>query len=118
MLFEIAEKNLENGEDFEISETKSKSGNEINFSPAMNIKFPLLSDEKLEKAKSLPFVSIVNQQENLGAKQLREKGYCEVIFTAETFEKLRENLNILKSEFEGEMEEIFFNNALSLIDSL
>lgn len=118
MLFEIAKENLESDEDFKDSETKSEAGNESNFSPAMNIKFPLLSGEKLEKAKSLPFVSIVNQQENLGARQLREKGYCEVIFTADTFEKLRENLNILKSEFEGEMEEIFFNNAMSLIDSL
>lgn len=136
MLFEIAKENLESDKELKKSETKSETEHESkcknaenedlfanacsseHFSPAMNIKFPLLSDEKLKKAKSLPFVSIVNQQENLGARQLREKGYCEVIFTAETFEKLSENLNILKSEFEGEMEEIFFNNAMSLIDSL
>ena len=121
MLFEITQRNLESAEiskNFaEEAEIEQKNKNGI-FFPAMNIKFPLLSEEKLKKAKMLPFVSIVNQQENLGARQLREKGYCEVIFTAETFEKLRENLNILKREFESEMEEIFFNNAMSLIDSL
>lgn len=88
------------------------------FRPAMNIKFPLLSVGKIEELYSLPFVSYVNQQENLGARQLREKGYSEVIFTAETFSSLRENLETLKSKFKDEMEEIFFDKAVSLLESL
>lgn len=88
------------------------------FNPTMNIKFPILSTEKIEKAKALSFVKFVNQQENLGAKQLREKGYSEIIFTAKTFQELNENLNTLKSEFKNEMEEIFFENAVKLLNSI
>lgn len=86
--------------------------------PAMNIKFPLLTVEKIEKAISLGFVDFVNQQENLGAKQLREKGYSEMIFSADSFDELKANLETLKEVFKDDMEEIFFNNALALLDSL
>lgn len=88
------------------------------FRPAMNIKFPLLSAEKIEKAASLPFVDFVNQQENLGARQLREKGYSEMIFSAGSFAGLKANLNTLRETFRAEMEEIFFEKAQSLLDSL
>lgn len=88
------------------------------FYPTMNIKFPILNTEKIEKAAALPFVKFVNQQENLGARQLREKGYSEIIFNAKTFEELKENLNTLKKEFQAEMENIFFENALKLLDSI
>ncbi len=91
---------------------------EKNFFPAMNIKFPLLSEEKLKKAASLPFMQIVNQHENLGAKQLREEGYSEMIFSAKNKFELKENLEILKKEFKNDMEEIFFKNAMTLLDEL
>lgn len=91
---------------------------ESSFRPAMNIKFPILSLEKLKKAESLPFVDFVSQQENLGAKQLREKGYTEIIFSASTFRELKKNLEALEKEFPDEMEEIFFSKAAELLDPL
>lgn len=112
MLFEIAEMQAD------IQNAPERFGSIKNLKPAMNIKFPLLSVEKIEKAISLPFVKFVNQQENLGARQLREKGYSEIIFNAKSFEELKENLETLKETFKDEMEEIFFTNAMSLLDSL
>lgn len=101
------------------NEEKSlNSSDKIIFKPTMNIKFPLLTTEKIEKLYSFPFVKFVNQQENLGARQLREKGYAEVIFTGKTFDELRQNLETLKREFKDDMEEIFFNNAINLLESL
>ncbi len=88
------------------------------FYSAMNIKFPLLSEEKLKKAAALPFMQIVNQHENLGARQLREEGYAEMIFNAKDKTELRKNLETLKKEFKDDMEEIFFKNAMTLLDEL
>lgn len=101
---------------FEIAEPKLEA--DLVFRPAMNIKFPLLSEEKIEKAISLPFVDFVGQQENLGARQLREKGYSEMIFSADTFGELKANLNTLKETFTSEMEESFFEKAQNLLGSL
>lgn len=91
---------------------------ESGFRPAMNIKFPILSLEKLKKAESLPFVDFVSQQENLGARQLREKGYAEIVFSGRSFKELKKNLRTLKEEFKNEMEEIFFNKATELLEPL
>ncbi len=121
LLFKIVCDDFETDSDcnniFYNSESLSLHQNQI-FYPTMNIKFPILSTEKIEKAASLPFVKFVNQQENLGAKQLREKGYSEIIFNAKTFSQLKENLKLLKKEFQTEMENIFFENALKLLDSI
>lgn len=113
LLFEILCDDFYSG-DFKTQSPKEKQI----FYPTMNIKFPILSTEKIEKAASLPFVKFVNQQENLGARQLREKGYSEIIFNAKTFSELKENLNTLKKEFHAEMENIFFENAIKLLDSI
>lgn len=98
-----------------------KTGKQIphkNSDYVLNIKFPLLSEEKLKKIQTLPFIDFVNQIENLGAKQLREMGYCEVILNGTSVKKLEENLIQLKENFPEEMEDIFFKKAVSLLSLL
>lgn len=81
----------------------------------MNLKFPLLTSEKLSKMASLEFVHGVNQIENKEAKQLREVGYSEVILGKTcTLHETMENLEQLNQLFPDEMEKIFYNNALKL----
>ena len=80
-----------------------------------NIKFPLLEKTEMEKMKALPFVHSVHQIENLGAKQLRETGYLEVIITAENKKMLQERLIQLKEAFPDSMEEIFYKKAEEII---
>lgn len=118
-----AEQSCQNYNEIDSSEARNNEKistfiDKANSRPTMNIKFPLLATEKIERLYSLPFVKIVNQQENLGARQLREKGYAEVIFTAETFDELRKNLETLKSEFKDDMEEIFFDKAMELLNQI
>ena len=49
------------------------------------------------------------------AKQLREKGYLEVIITAENKKMLQERLIQLKEAFPDSMEEIFYKKAEEII---
>ncbi len=85
----------------------------------MNLKFPLLSKEKLKQMFELDYVYAVNQIENKEAKQLREVGYTETIFgqtenLSQTMEML-DNLNVI---FPEEMEKRFYDNACKLFDSI
>ncbi len=79
----------------------------------LNIKYPLLDKETLEKIKALPFVDYVSQTENKAARQIREKGYCEVILRGNNKKELEKNLSELKEKFGGE--EIFFDNTKKLL---
>lgn len=106
---------LESTGEARFSRTETHS-NEKKF--VLNIKFPLLSADELQKMSGLPFVKKVSQIENLAAKQLREKGYCEVIMTDKSKEKLKEDLFTLKKEFSAQTEEIFFENALALLEEI
>ncbi len=84
----------------------------------LNIKTELLTQKEFQKLASMDFVKHVYQIENKNARQLRERGYCEVIFTAETKEKLGENLNALYREFPQKTEEAFYKTAVELIKKL
>lgn len=80
-----------------------------------NLKFPLLSNEKLEKLFNTKFVQYVNQIENKEAKQLRETGYSEIIFNSQnSLEEIINNLEILNEKFNNEMEPIFYENTIKL----
>ena len=85
----------------------------------MNMKFPILSDEKLEKLYRHTSVQNVNQIHNLEAKQLREEGYSEIIFgKTKTLNELLFELGSIKNEFGSDIEPVFYNNALQLAEEI
>lgn len=88
------------------------------FKPTVNIKFPILPEERLLELKALPYVAFVNQIENRAARQIREQGYCEVILTGGTAPELKENLLDLRESFSDVAEEHFFATAISLVRKL
>ena len=50
---------------------------------AMSLKLPLMSENQMAEIKCMPGVKILNQTNDLAAKQEREKGFCECIITGE-----------------------------------
>ena len=84
------------------------------FKPTVNIKFPIMPEERLLELKALPYTAFVNQIENRAARQIREQGYCEVIVTGETRDELLENLCDLRERFSDVAEEHFFETAIFL----
>lgn len=85
---------------------------------ALNIKFPLLSNENLLALKAKPYVFHIAQTENKAAKQEREKGYCEVILTASDFPALSEALEDLASSFPLLVENAFVQTAREMLKDL
>ena len=91
--------------------------------PEMNyvcsIKYPLVSDEILEKMYKTEGVLCVRQTENKAARQKREEGFCEVIFGGrKKSAELKMDLERLKNNFPDITEEIFYNTALDMIEKL
>ncbi|MBR0155681.1 MAG: ATP-grasp domain-containing protein [Treponema sp.] len=85
------------------------------FKNVMNLKFPLLDEKALKRLSGEDFVGYVNQIENLTAKQLREKGYSEVIFGGnETLFETMKQLDILNEAYADKMEKVFYENAYRL----
>ena len=85
------------------------------FKNVMNLKFPLLDEATLKRLSSEKFVGYVNQIENLEAKQLREKGYSEVIFGANpSLSMTMEQLDLLNEAYADKMEAVFYKNARNL----
>lgn len=85
---------------------------------SMNMKFALLPKEKILELSRIPFVKFIHQIENKAAKQIRELGYCEVIFEGETKENLLQNLQELKERFPNETEENFVEMAKILLEKI
>ena len=81
----------------------------------VNIKFPLLSEPILCELSGLPFVRFVHQVENKAAKQLRERGYCEVILVGSSKRELLDNLSFLRAKFASCIEENFVETAEKLL---
>lgn len=84
----------------------------------IDIKFPHLDEEEIQKLKKLAFVKHIYQIQNKAAKQIREQGFLEIIFTGKTKSELKENLEILKNVFPQKMESTFYKNAHYLIEDL
>lgn len=85
----------------------------------MNIKFPILPKERLEKLYSHDFVISIRQMENRDAKQNREAGYCEMLIGRfDTLDELMEKLEFLKSNYSDIVEPIFYRNALSMAEKI
>lgn len=85
------------------------------FTNVMNLKFPLLNNQKLQNLFSKSFVKAVNQIENHEAKQLRETGYSEIVYgQTVTLEELMSELEELNRDFSDDMEKIFYENSIKL----
>lgn len=88
----------------------------------LNIKLSL-TDSKAENYEPKDFlqkdyIKKVYQIQNLAAKQIREKGYCEVILTGKTKKALLDNLEDLNSTHRQSMEASFYESAKLLIKKL
>jgi len=68
----------------------------------LNVKLPLLDDEKMKEILCLPEIVMLNQTNDLAAKQEREKGFCECIIVGENLEIIQETLKKLKEYFPEE----------------
>ena len=90
-----------------------------NLSPTFNLKLPLLTEDQFKKISQIPFVKCARQIFNKIAKQEREKGYCEIIFSSEvpsaSFKDLEAKLDYLYKEFPDSTEADFLETAKSMI---
>ena len=68
----------------------------------LNVKLPLLNEELMDKVLQIPGVCMLNQSNDLAAKQEREKGFCECIITADSPEEIKKTLKELKVLFPEE----------------
>ena len=83
----------------------------------LNFKLPLISKEERKRLFNLPYVAGISQTENLAAGQEREKGYSEIILTADSFSKLKETyLEFFRSE--KIVDEGFHKRIISLFEQL
>ena len=81
----------------------------------INLKLPLLSNEKLLELKNLPFVKYICQTENKSALQEREKGFCEVIICGESVLDLESYIIQIEKDFSTEAEKSLFINAKEML---
>ncbi len=81
----------------------------------LNIKFPILPEEKLQQLYHIPGVSFLCQTEDKAARQERETGYCEAIITGKTKNALLETLTTIESSIPEIIEPQFFNTAKKMI---
>ena len=84
----------------------------------LNIKLSLLEAPGLSELSSLKYIKHIFQIENKKARQLRERGYCEVILCAETKTELEQNLDDLYKKFTTKIEESFYKKAKELLNKL
>lgn len=81
----------------------------------LNLKFPILPEEKLQQLYRTPGVSFLCQTEDKAARQERETGYCEAIITGKTKKDLLKNLTIIESTIPEIIEKQFFDTARKMI---
>jgi len=82
----------------------------------INLKLPILNLSQIKKMSQLPFVKCTRQIFNKIARQEREKGYCEIIFSSEkSLDDLEDKLNFLYKEFPESTEKDFFKTAKEMI---
>ena len=81
----------------------------------LNLKFPILPEEKLQQLYRTPGVSFLCQTEDKAARQERETGYCEAIITGKTKNDLLETLTTIESTIPEIIEKQFFDTARKMI---
>lgn len=81
-----------------------------------DFKLPLLTGEQFESVKKFQSLKYICQTENLAARQLREQGFCEIIFGASSsLMELEQSLEQLKKEYSSLIEPVFFENAMNML---
>lgn len=65
----------------------------------MSLKLPLMSEAEMSKIFELDGLRLLNQTNDLAAKQEREKGFCECIITCEKKSVLEKVLNAFEEKF-------------------
>lgn len=68
----------------------------------MSLKLPLMSENKMKEILSLEGVRLLNQTNDLAAKQEREKGFCECILAAQEKEILQKAVARFEELFPGD----------------
>ena len=81
----------------------------------LNIKFPILPEEKLQQLYRISGVSFLCQTEDKAARQERESGYCEAIITGKTKKDLLKTLTTIESTIPEIIEKQFFDTARKMI---
>jgi len=84
-----------------------------------SLKIPVLTDNQLEYLNKYEFIHHISQVLNDAAKQRRECGYCEIIFSGKDKSQLSENLNILRNENQNIPDLIddgFYSQALKMLE--
>ncbi len=81
----------------------------------LNIKFPILPEDKLQQLYRISGVSFLCQTEDKAARQERESGYCEAIITGKTKKDLLKTLTTIESTIPEIIEAQFFDTARKMI---
>ena len=68
----------------------------------LSLKLPLMSEKQMEKIQLLEGVKLLNQTNDLAAKQEREKGFCECIIAADEKSVLQKALAHFEELFPGD----------------
>lgn len=66
---------------------------------AISLKLPILNDEVMKTVLSIKGVKLLNQINDLAAKQEREKGFCECIIVSSSRQEIKASLEELKKLF-------------------
>ena len=68
----------------------------------MSLKLPLMSESQMKTILQIPGVRLLNQTNDLAAKQEREKGFCECIIAADDKSVLQKAVAIFEEKFPGD----------------
>ena len=68
----------------------------------LNLKLPLMSENQMKEILKLPGVKLLNQTNDLAAKQEREKGFCECIIVTGEKSVLQKTVEKLSELFSGD----------------
>lgn len=84
-----------------------------------NFKIPLLDDATLDGILTLPFILYSQQLHNIAAKQLRERGYSEVIIRGDKDPaSIVTRLQQLEERFPGTVDPVFLQNVRDITQKL
>ena len=77
----------------------SKGETTVELGKVLNLKLPLMSEAQMKEILQLPGVRLLNQTNDLAAKQEREKGFCECIIVSEDKEVIKKAVEVFAKRF-------------------